>query len=148
MILYLTYKQLGKNEIIEDTPELHKSKYYKNEIGRKKIYFYENKLWQTYYYVKNQLHNEHGPAYIQYHEDGKILMQQYFIHHKIHKENGPAHIHYARNGKVIEKQYWNNGKKYKTEYYNTDEMSQNDLAVVYYYNKDGTIKEKIISSME
>jgi hypothetical protein len=80
MILYITCERLGKYEIIKNTPELHKSNLYKNQVGRKFVFYEHNKkLCQIFYYCDDKLHNEHGPAYIEYPGNETLEKKEYFI---------------------------------------------------------------------
>lgn len=41
-----------------------------------------------------------------YDYDGNVEIEEYFIRNKLHREDGPAYIEYSQDGNVINKEYW------------------------------------------
>lgn len=62
------------------------------------------------YMVKHNYHREEGPAYIRYYPDGKINYVEFYKDNKRHNENGPSVIYYYPDGSEWHTQYHLNGK--------------------------------------
>ena len=60
-----------------------------------------------------EYHNENGPDYIQYDQNGNVLYKAWWINGERHNDNGPAYIEYDQSGNIIKQEYWENGIRIK-----------------------------------
>jgi antitoxin component YwqK of YwqJK toxin-antitoxin module len=95
------------------------------------------KLQETFYlnwnikfqewFLKGKLHNEDGPAKIEYYESGAVRGQDWLLNGKWHNEEGPAWISYYENGKVKCKEWWFEDKQlYKKDFTSLDMIKRMD----------------------
>jgi len=76
-------------------------------------FIYETK--DTIMYIKNhKFHNEGGPAYVTYHQDGTLCSAEYYINDICHRVGGPAIVKYV-NGNLIMQAYYLNGVLHNTD---------------------------------
>ena len=66
------------------------------------------------YYINNQAHNENVPAYQGWYENGQEKGRSYYINDQFHNENGPAEQYWYENGQEKGRSYYINGQ-YMTE---------------------------------
>jgi antitoxin component YwqK of YwqJK toxin-antitoxin module len=109
------------------TTDPTKIEYYENGQIKSKSW-YKNGKYQSWR-VNGEYHNENGPAYINYYENGKIRYQLWYINGNLHNENGPANIWYYKNGKIKSQLWCINGNNH----------NENGPAFIDYY-ANGQIK--------
>lgn len=56
-----------------------------------------------------KIHNDDGPARIEYHSSGFLLLEKFYKNGKLHREDGPASIWYKKNGVIDFYSFWFNG---------------------------------------
>jgi hypothetical protein len=78
-------------------------------------------------------HREHGPAVINYYEDGTIAHCCYYIDGQIHKEDGPAWVDYDKDGSIVEECWYLNGERHRTDGPADIIYSDNKVVFAYYY---------------
>ena len=62
-------------------------------------------------------HRLDGPAYQEFHDNGKLAVEVYYINDKQHRLGGPSFQSFSETGKLNYRVYYINGKHYtKTEY--------------------------------
>ena len=67
-------------------------------------YLGDGRWWENHFNIKNERHNEHGPAFIMYNADGSIHHEEYYLHGCAIRLDGPQYIQYS-DGKVIYKSF-------------------------------------------
>ena len=78
-----------------------------NENGPAYINYWDNgNIEYQAYYINGFLHNINGPADIHFYKNGNVKMKEYYINNKMHNELGPAHIQYDENGNVDYESYY------------------------------------------
>ena len=103
----------------------------------KKIEYYNfsdnGDVLEEFYYLRDALHREDGPAEIKYYKSGKIKEEYYYLIGRLHKEDGPAGILYYESGKVEAEEYCLNDKCHHRE---------NGPAVIWYYESGEIMKKE------
>lgn len=61
------------------------------------------------YYIFNNLHREHNPAYIVYYHNGALRTVEYYQHGHIHRYGEPAEINYYIDGQIMIRRWYTNG---------------------------------------
>ena len=59
-----------------------------------------------------ELHNEAGPAYREWHEDGQLEHESYWLNGNRHNAAGPAYREWHENGQLEYEGYWLNGNRH------------------------------------
>ena len=74
--------------------------------------FWKNgNLWcEEFRNSDGQYHNDAGPAYRQWHENGKLVYESYWLNGKLHNASGPAICRWRENGQREHEEYLLNGK--------------------------------------
>ena len=82
--------------------------------------YYDNGQIATESYLdgNNHYHNEDGPAYLKWHENGKQESIVYFQNSECHCEDGPAYQVWDEDGQVRFEKYFLNNKEYTQEEFN------------------------------
>ena len=83
-----------------------------NEQGPAYQHWYENgKLWMQVYCINGQRHKEDGPAFERWDQNGQLDSQEYYINGQLHNEQGPAYQLWNENGQLCLQEYWIEGNK-------------------------------------
>lgn len=81
-----------------------------NESGPSWISWYNNgQVRQIHCHLRGTLHNDSGPAIIEYYPNGQVKYISYLQNGISHNEHGPAIIEYYPNGQVKYISYFRNG---------------------------------------
>ena len=105
---------------------------------------------EEHYFIDSNgfLHNDNGPAEIQYHQNKTKKLELYFIHGKLERKDGSARISYNENGEIIEEEFYLNHKQYK----NLDEIKKQlkkkskENKIAKYFDTDNFFEEIIITT--
>lgn len=68
--------------------------------------YYNGKIKEVYHYKNDLIHNDDGPAVINYDLNGNITSEIYFINGVCHREKGPAKVNYFDKLYIIEEYYF------------------------------------------
>ncbi len=60
-------------------------------------------------------HRDDGPAYIEYHPDGKKYIEIWYKDGKIHRDGGPASRWYNKDGNIVCEAWFLNGKQHRVD---------------------------------
>ena len=83
---------------------------------------------------ERQLHNEDGPAIIEYYENGKISSEKWYRNGKMHRDGDlPASVGYFTNGNISSEKWYQNDKLHRSS-------EGGDLPALVEYYEDGTVK--------
>lgn len=63
-----------------------------------------------YFNGRGQLHNDKGPASVEYCCNDKKSIEQFFINGKPHNDKGPAVVSYHENGEKLRESFYLNGQ--------------------------------------
>ena len=101
-----------------------------NNMGPAHIQYYDNgqKEYEQYW-VDSNYHNDKGPALIQYSPNGQKSYEGYYKDGNLHNLTGPAFIKYYKNGK----------KEYETYYVEDKRVDGNKLIQELGINTDYTL---------
>ena len=70
----------------------------------------DGRLYELSWFFRGRLHNDNGPANLNYHINGKVHFQEYFRHGLLHRDDGPAVICYDLNGNIVSTYHYKDGK--------------------------------------
>jgi antitoxin component YwqK of YwqJK toxin-antitoxin module len=61
------------------------------------------------------MHNDNGPAFISYYDNGHIFYQAYYINGIHHRDDGPAFTSYNKDGSLRCEHYYLNDERLSKE---------------------------------
>ena len=81
-----------------------------NNMGPAHIQYYDNgqKEYEQYW-VDSNYHNDKGPAIIKYFKNGQKELEEYWVDSNYHNDKGPALIQYSPNGQKSYEGYYKDG---------------------------------------
>lgn len=86
-----------------------------NDNGPAVIEYYDGEIYKKQYYQNGKLHRDNGPAIIEFY--GTYKCEKYYSNNKVHRINGPAIIYYGEE-RILSEEYCMFGKRdYEIEYF-------------------------------
>ena len=86
-----------------------------SKLKHKKKFHENGELWREEWWLNGELHNEEGPATVNYRRDGSVIGKWWWLNGKLHNEEGPAYIGYKRDGSVWVKEWYLDGVQHTEE---------------------------------
>ena len=80
-----------------------------NKLYIKEGYYDNGSLLFQEYFLDQEMtirHNDDGPAYIEFYENGNKKEEFYYLNGNYHNDQGPALIRYWVNGDIKAQTYW------------------------------------------
>jgi antitoxin component YwqK of YwqJK toxin-antitoxin module len=80
-----------------------------------------------------QNHREHGPAFIDYYQNGQFANVCYYLNGEVHREDGPACVFHNSDG-LVEEEYWHShGKMHRADGPAAIRLYNNEVVFTEYY---------------